>query len=106
MPDLKKANKLFNSRDFCVRKTLIIPLTEEQYRKYMEELDRLARREDEHRKEVQTLFIEKTKTTPEVADLYLADSHYHITRALDRYQLENSSTSEPLDIRPTTRYDK
>jgi len=103
--DLKKANKLCNARDLCTRKTCIIPLTSEQYQRYQIELGSWNRREEAHRKEVLDLFIEKTSSTTDVAQLYLEDSHYHLDRALDRYNLENMTTTEPLDIRQTSRYD-
>jgi hypothetical protein len=101
--ELKKANKLFSTRDFGIRKSFVIPLSEEQYQKYLTELDQLSRRAEQHRIEVTELFIEKTGATPQTADLYLADSHYHLPRALERYQLENSSTTEPLNIKPIIR---
>lgn len=101
--DLKKANKLFNARDLCVRKTCIIPLTAEQYQQYQIDLGIISRREEAHKQEVLELFMEKTNASSEVALVYLDDSHYHLDRALDRYNLENMTTTEPLDIRQTSR---
>lgn len=96
---------MFNSRDFGIRKTFIIPLTDELYAQYLKELERHQQREDSRRQEVVLLFMEKVHASEEVATVYLSHSHYNIDRAIDRYRLEHSTTTEPLDIRQTSKYE-
>lgn len=101
---MKKANKLFNSRDFGIRKTFIIPLSDELYSKYILELEQHQKREEERRNEVLSLFIERAHCNEEIASVYLSHSHFHLERALDRYRLEHTTTTEPLNIRQPTKY--
>jgi hypothetical protein len=105
--DLKKANHLFNSRDFGIRKTFIIPMDPVQYEKYQKEIDHQNAKEQARREEITSDFIEKTNTDKEIATVYLTDSHFHLERALERYHLENMTTTEPFSVpisRPHTTY--
>lgn len=51
-----------------------------------------------------SLFIERTGAPPDIAHLYLEDSHFQFERALERYLLETSTTTDMLEIRPHAVY--
>lgn len=70
----------------------------------MTEQENQVRREQERRTEVKQLFMEQLKVDEDVAAVYLDHTHYNLERALERYQLENSTTTEPLNTRSKASY--